>query len=274
MQLHEYECPACNLRLRMRGPLRDRQQFKCPDCDASLHVRIDGVSCEVLLDESQVVGPANTGPNSTPQVVAWTVVGILAVGFVAFLLSGSSSSGTTDETNQADVLVEEAHQPQEPEVVPELPTAETPTTELVDAPPPVDESAGLANATAVPKEEDSLSDIMPPAPALAESPAVPQLTEAEKSAAERLAREQAAIAIVNEKLSLKLVRYSTSQTATVRTFLDEISTLASVRIDQSGLADATLNKVVNVVGEDCSIGDLLQQAGLRFEALQNGIRLY
>jgi hypothetical protein len=264
----------------MRGPLRDRQQFECPDCGVELFVRIEGVSCEVLINETQAtIKPANKGASKSPQVVAWSVVGILVVGFGVFLLTGSEEAGPVAGTAKETAAVE-------PSETLEPPTMAVPDSEvaapLVEQQPESTPVAAAEDSDLEPEEpppiavnnEPTPDDIMPPAP---EPTAPPLPSPEERAAAERLAREQADMAVMQDKLSLKLIAYSSAKDADFGTFLDEVAALSGVRIDRSGIADTKFTQTISVSGEDVSIAAILdqaaRQAGVRYEVLRSGISL-
>ena len=270
MQLFEHDCPVCNCRLRMRGPLRDRQEFDCPDCSIALLVRLNGGSCEVLIDDQVAPKPANRGTSSAPKVVAWLTAALLVVGFLAFLLTGPDESSNAKADDPIASVQEE--------IAKHEPALEEPIETQVTEPVVEDVAAVMSSDPEPEKNPEPPGEALIPAPPQEPIEPKPDPAEVERQREqERIAAaEREAISVVRQKLSLRLAKYKSADGMRLGAFFEELSTISGTSINVTSIAAST-NNVVSVTLNDCTIKDILDsaadQAGLSYEVRADGVYL-
>lgn len=309
MQLLEQQCPHCNALLRLRGPVREAQQFTCPDCSRPLKARINGGLTSLVQTElnpfqspvRQTNQPASSRSVS-PALIAWGVAGTLMLAMLWILLGSEGSApplvtvagtGVKEEIPDAPggeppeelkpAAIEPAppaevtKDPSPPNVVPvSKPTTNTTIGTGIDAPPPADEPV----ADSIPAPEE------PMGPGIADandiSPTIDTPTAADQSptrSAEMIARQReeqnaAAVTAIQQRLQTEIVSYEMEQPVRLRDFLDELSKLSATWINTNELGeklDSTVQVSLKKTTVEAILLDGLRQAGLQFEVLPNGI---
>lgn len=277
MQVYEHECPDCHCRLRLRGPLREGHDFKCPDCAASLTLHVHSGGSEVARAPDNAAVGVRTTSASTPKIIAWTVAGLMLLGFGVFVFSGPEEP---EPEHQKPVSKPPAIAITQPE--PEEPAApvEVPGNPIL--PPGPDESEPI-DVPMVAVDEPAPEDLVPsvpatvvPEPVIDAPPPEPIETAEEAEARLKAERDAASIAATQQRLSLPLLSYESSEDLTLQAFLTEMSGLAATRIVDGPVASKsdmliTLSVENTTVGEVLSAG--LKQAKIIHQVRPNGIYL-
>ena len=119
MQVHEFPCPGCRARLRLKGRPSSARKLDCPDCQARFIVRSDDTGAI----ESELIEPGRKTAEATPEPadsrttlansilttirthpsrVAWSATTALVALLILWLASGSESNPEESLIAQVD----------------------------------------------------------------------------------------------------------------------------------------------------------------------------
>lgn len=276
MQVIERNCPNCSTPLRLRGPLRDVQEFACPDCGTELLARTRGDDTQIIAKDQPRAKPVTSGSSQLPKIAAFATAGVLLAGFVGYLLSGESeSTGNSQKSKPAiekPVVVVAQPQPKidgpliNEGTIPESPeTIDPKQEEPIDVPMVQSDDASDISDIVEPGNEDAA--IPDPEPPKSAEPTAEEL---------EAARKVAAIAVIEARLGLQLLAYSTGEDTKLGAFLREMSELSASAF-RSPLTKTQNQTPVKLEMKSCTVAQVLaaglEPAGLRYEVREDGIHL-
>jgi hypothetical protein len=209
--------------------------------------------------------------------VAWTVAGLLLLGFGFFVFSGPKETEAEQQKPAAKPPAIVITQP-EPKQLPES----------VEAPGRPEPPSGLGESEPidvpmVAVDEPAPEDLMPstpatvaPEPAIDTAPPEPVETVEEAEARLKAERDAVSIAATQQRLSLPLLSYESSAGLTLQAFLTEMSGLAATRI-VDGPAASNPDVLIKLSVENTTVGEVLsaglKQAKMVHQVRPNGIYL-